>query len=159
MPILIMPYLWLGNYNDCVYLPQNIHVIVNCTDNVPFFHTNVVNLRLPINKTIDEFDIVNLWNSTKMFDDVIKSIMFRKNVMFHCKDGYDSSASTIVAFLMKMNRLSKEDAKKLVKRKVGNTYINLNSYDDAFDIFSINLASKHINIVEIFNTLCDKPVK
>lgn len=154
MPFLIMPYLWLGNYNDSVYIPHNIQVVVNCTSDVPFFHTNVVNLRIPINDKIDEFDIVNLWDSTDAFDDILKSMFFRKNVMFHCKDGYDASASSIVAFLMKMNRLPKKDAQKLILRRVDNQYVDFDKFDDSFDILAIHLVSKSINnIPEMFKNI------
>ena len=129
MPTMILPYLWLGDYNDCVYIPSFSKVVVNCTTDVPFFHRDVVNIRIPLCEHMNEFEKAKLWDNKENFDIILGSIINKQNILFHSKNGFDASSACIVALMMKMNRLPKLSAINSLKYKVSSTYINLKNYD------------------------------
>ncbi len=116
----IMPYLWLGSYNDCVYLPEGIQVVVNCTEDIPFFYEHTTNIRIPIGSEV----CGSTWKDTDAFNKIIESIMSSRDVLIHCKDGMEASGATVAAFFMKMNRLPLDAAVLLVRKRTRLNIIN-----------------------------------
>jgi atypical dual specificity phosphatase len=118
MPIEVIPFLWLGDYNDAQHVSSEIKLIVNCSKNIPFFSYNTTNIRLAIDDTPDDSVLLlKEWIETDLFDNIHNHITQMNNVLIHCQMGRQRSASTIAAFLMKMFMMSKDDAMKAIKDK------------------------------------------
>lgn len=118
MPVEIIPFLFLGNDKDAEHVSIDTRLIINCSKNIPFFSYDSTNIRIPIDDTPDDADVLlDVWTQTDLFDNIINHIMQSRNVLVHCQMGRQRSAATIAAFLIKTLRLSKNDAIKLIKSK------------------------------------------
>lgn len=114
--------IWLGDNeaaNDIVFLKKNnIHVIINCTKNLPFIYENSKNLKdLEKLKTLETFRIpVNDFffenpKDISIMQDYLpqvinfilkKFIIEKKNILIHCHKGKQRSACIMLAILYEL---------------------------------------------------------
>lgn len=136
MPVEIIPFLFLGNYKDAEYVSFNTKLVVNCTKNIPFYSSDTINIRIPIDDTPDDADkLLDVWTQTDLFGNILNHIMQSHDVLVHCQMGRQRSASTIAAFLMKMLRLSKVEAIQLIKSKSREAFFPEPTFDDILTSF------------------------
>ena len=93
----VIDHLYIGNIytalNEDILKEHNIQAVVNCTTDIPFF--------------LDLFDHIL---------DIIKThIDNNENVFVHCRAGVQRSASIVVAYLMKYNKINLEKATTYLK--------------------------------------------
>lgn len=136
MPVEIIPFLFLGNYKDAEHVSLNTKLIVNCTKNIPFFSYDSTNIRISIDDTPDDGEILlNIWTQTDLFDNILNHIMQSHDVLVHCQMGRQRSAATIGAFLMKTLRLSKNDAIQFIKCKSKEAFFPEPTFDHILTSF------------------------
>ena len=136
--------LWLGNSRaalDFNFLKKNnISVIVNCTDEIPFIynimniksispHLHIESTRIPIYDSPLYKDNHKLYISLKDVLRFIKTKFFKehKNILIHCAAGMSRSASVMAAFLfknMKDNQLNNKISDKTLNKLSDNEIMN-----------------------------------
>ena len=94
---------------------KNISVILNVTSHVPFYHESEFTYhRIPI---IDapNVDIKQYFDETyKIIDETLSG---DKKILIHCQAGISRSATIVIAYIMKKNKMKMNDAYKLVHDK------------------------------------------
>lgn len=142
MPIEIFPHLWLGDYKDAEHVPFETKLVVNCTKNIPFFSKDAQNIRIDVDDTPDDTDIMlNAWTKTDLFESMLNHIMQQHDVLVHCQMGRQRSAATIAAFLMWNKLHNKELAIQFIKRKKREAFFPDVNFDKALTLFEQELDS------------------
>ena len=145
MPIEIIPFLFLGDYNDAEHVSLNTKLVINCTRNIPFFSYDSTNIRIPIDDISDDGDmLLNVWTESDLFDNIINHIMQSQDVLIHCQMGRQRSAATMAAFLMKTLKLSKNDAIQLIKSKKKEAFFPEPTFDRVLTSYEYMLNMKSI---------------
>jgi dual specificity MAP kinase phosphatase len=91
---------------------NNMTVILNVTSNIPFyFESEFTYHRIPINDALS-VDIKQYFDETfKIIDDTLTE---NKKILIHCQAGISRSATIVIAYIMKKNKMKMNDAYKLV---------------------------------------------
>jgi len=126
----IILYLNISKITDNIYLSgingassmnklneHNIKCILNCTKNeLNYFENNndMTYMRIPINDTTDQH-IEQYFDSTYKF--IEKCISENKNVLVHCHAGISRSATILIAYFMRKNNISYQEAYDFIKNK------------------------------------------
>jgi predicted protein tyrosine phosphatase len=140
MPIEIIPHLWLGDYKDAEHVSYETKLIVNCTDNIPFFSCDASHIRIEVDDIPeDNHKLFKAWTETDVFESMLNHIMQGHDVLVHCQMGRQRSAATIAAFLMKLNCMSKRDAISLIKTKKREAFFPSINFDEALDLLENSL--------------------
>lgn len=99
----IIPNLWLGDRDDARQIDL-YNVIINCTTELPFYHTNTTNIRINVR---DNGDIKQIDIFKNEILDVIKTIhqhiTQNQKVLVHCGAGQSRSPTTIACYLLYYN--------------------------------------------------------
>lgn len=112
----IISGLYLGGeeiaMNKELLKKNNVSIILNITEHIPFYHEpDFTYYRIPI---IDAHHI----NIKQYFDDTFKIIdsviMDNKKILVHCHAGISRSATIVIAYIMKKNKMKMDEAYKLV---------------------------------------------
>jgi hypothetical protein len=118
------PDLWLGNYKTALdpsfLIDNNIHVIINCTPDLPFIidqlyqenknvdkkfdkinFNNMEFYRIPVNDSLLEKDLILMENYFKLGLPFLvkKYIIQKRNILIHCHAGKQRSAILMAALL------------------------------------------------------------
>ncbi|ELP87533.1 dual specificity protein phosphatase, putative [Entamoeba invadens IP1] len=116
-PTLIVPYLFLGAVNatkDPAFLKTIGIAAILSLGKKPFVESDIQNLFIPIDDS-PSTDLLKIVRECITFinDFVIK----KKGVLVHCEFGISRSASVIIAYLMKKNKMTYKEALKFVTNK------------------------------------------
>ena len=119
-PSQIFNWLYLGTFANACDIDElkrnKITYILNCA--LECINTklpeNIKELHLKIRDT-DDFEIINYFEEANHF--IQKCRKEGCNILVHCKFGISRSPSFIIAYLIKYNKLSVDEALKLVNRK------------------------------------------
>ena len=112
----IIPNLYLGNqYNatDECMAPYNIKAIVNITTEASK-NSKLVNLQIPLEDTPNS-NIMQYFDITYDFIDIF--ISTNQSIYVHCKEGISRSATIVIAYLMRKQKITLEEALTFVKEK------------------------------------------
>lgn len=96
---------------------NNIKYIINCTNTVSnYFENNssLTYLRIPIDDTYNQH-IEQYFDMT--YNTIEQAIKENKNVLVHCHAGVSRSVTIVIAYLMRKNNLTYEQARTFVKSK------------------------------------------
>ncbi|BFZ18427.1 hypothetical protein BsWGS_21466 [Bradybaena similaris] len=125
-PSEILEFLYLGSEwnasNLEELLEKGIGYILNVTREIDnffegkfqYFNVRVVD--------VDESDLLKHWDKTYKF--ISKARSHNSKVLVHCKMGVSRSASTVMAFIMKDQRLTVNEAFQFVKERRGCVHPN-----------------------------------
>lgn len=109
----IIPGLWLGNYKsalDVDFLSKNnINVIINCTQHIPFVNQiedelnidKIETYRIPVNDSLLECDFLLMQDYFKIIIPLLlrKYTIEKKRILIHCHAGKQRSAILTAALL------------------------------------------------------------
>jgi len=117
-----MPGLWLGNIkiaqNLSFFETNNIHCVINCSKDIPFYCNKCENIRISVNDDLKISEINKLYEYFDKAADFINSrLLDNKNILVHCYAGKQRSASIIVVYLMKYCDLSLKNSIIVLKSK------------------------------------------
>jgi protein-tyrosine phosphatase len=118
----VMPGLWLGNIkiaqNLSFFETNNIHCVINCSKDIPFYCNKCENIRISVNDDLKISEINKLYEYFDKAADFINSrLLDNKNILVHCYAGKQRSASIIVVYLMKYCDLSLKNSIIVLKSK------------------------------------------
>jgi hypothetical protein len=141
----IIPGLWLGNFKSAINISflknNNIHFILNCTQNTPFFYDvynkkitqslqHIETYRIPVNDNLQELDFIIM---EKYFKTIIPILIHKytnekKNILIHCQAGKQRSAIVVAALLkvlvdnnlITINEISKNIPTKIQFKRIYN---------------------------------------
>jgi len=115
----IISGLYLGGdesaLNKKLLKENNVSTILNVTSHIPFYHeTEFTYHRIPI---IDNpgVDIKQYFDETfKIIDETITN---NKKILIHCQAGISRSATIVIAYIMRKNKITMNEAQKIVHTK------------------------------------------
>ena len=115
---LIIKNLWLGNYKAAFdlnfLLKQNIHYIVNVSDDVPCIFGHINYMQIPIK----DKNICHDQSMPKVIDQALKFIHYglsqNQGVLVHCVHGRHRSAGIAMAYLIKYCSMCYSDSKSYI---------------------------------------------
>lgn len=109
----ILNHLYIGNIytalNKDMLREHNIEVVVNCTTDIPFLETDFIKdgYRCPLEDDKSKEQIDNMLASLdSILDTINKHIENNQKVFVHCRAGVQRSATIVVGYLMKYNKMS-----------------------------------------------------
>lgn len=151
----IIPYVYLGNYkaakDDQFIKDKNIKAILNCTKDIPNYHTQtgIEYMRIPIDDSLLQEDIKKLYDFFPCIIQFIKkhAEIQKQNILIHCYAGRQRSAASVAAYLMHTKNYNPLEACKYIvdKRKEAFHYgLSLN--------FENSLKKFHKNKKDIFHS-------
>ena len=118
----ILPNLWLGNarasMSEQFIAEKQIHVVFNCTKNLPFSPMIPIKYRIPVDDNLEEEEIRNmeLWSSEIAFK-IIAEYKQGRHILVHCMAGMQRSAASVAFMLITHLHMRGKDAMKMIKEK------------------------------------------
>lgn len=122
------PYrLWIGSERDSrnpdAARRHGVHLIVNCTKNLPFKVPDVDTARVPVDDHPDQSDVM-VTHLPRVVATIDKHLNMGHGVLVHCYAGVSRSASVVAAFLMYKEGLTPRQAINRVKKLKPETFQN-----------------------------------
>ena len=118
----VIDHLYIGNIytalNEDILKEHNIQAVVNCTTDIPFLECDFIKdgYRCALEDDKSEEQMENMLDLFDHILDIIKThIDNNENVFVHCRAGVQRSASIVVAYLMKYNKINLEKATTYLK--------------------------------------------
>ncbi len=142
----ILPNLFLGNIEssrDINFLTNNnIHSIVNCTENEPFHpyfnNESRYTLRIDVKDNREPENLQKFYEQIYMAVDYIDSnIKNGNNVLVHCYWGFMRSATIVAAYLIKKHNLTPNEAINFIKEKRPMSLNSMYNFNDLLDRYYI----------------------
>ncbi|XP_026803210.2 protein phosphatase Slingshot homolog 3 isoform X1 [Pangasianodon hypophthalmus] len=118
-PSKILDYLYLGSEWNAANFEElqknNVGYILNVTMEIDnFFPESYTYMNIRV-YDVESTDLLSHWNNTYMF--INEARKSGQSVLVHCKMGVSRSASTVIAFLMKQQGWTLEDALNHVRER------------------------------------------
>ncbi|MCI4379612.1 hypothetical protein PGIGA_G00230180 [Pangasianodon gigas] len=118
-PSKILEYLYLGSEWNAANFEElqknNVGYILNVTMEIDnFFPESFTYMNIRV-YDVESTDLLSHWNNTYMF--INEARKSGQSVLVHCKMGVSRSASTVIAFLMKQQGWTLEDALNHVRER------------------------------------------
>lgn len=120
----IIPGLWLGNRRaseDSEFLQKNnIHVVFNCTKDLPF--SPIISpqgrYRIPVHDNLEEEEIANMerWSKEIVYK-LLQEYKSGKAILVHCMAGMQRSAAAVAMMLIAHLRIHALDAYQYIKER------------------------------------------
>lgn len=118
-PSFIIDGLYLGPYTSAqskdILDELSINTIINMTSEYPNFYQNQYSyINIKLHDTMDEDIYSHFDKLANIIDNLIKN---KKNVLVHCAAGQSRSASIVLAYFIKIKKMSLKSAISFVKEK------------------------------------------
>lgn len=116
----IIKGVWVGDMNaalDKKFLKKNkIGAVINCTRDVPTPFKGIEYLRLKMNDSLQQEDVVRMIHFLPY---AVKFLEMNrhKNVLVHCHAGMQRSATIVTAYIANKYKVSVDDAINIVLKK------------------------------------------
>lgn len=139
----MQPYnLWVGSERDSANAAaakrNGVTLVVNCTRNLPQPLQGVAHVRVPVDDTPDDADVMlrHLWDAVRHID---THLLRGGGVLVHCYAGISRSASVAAAYLMWREGLTPAEAVARVQRDKPETFSNGLNFARALNGFHAQL--------------------
>lgn len=115
----IIPGLFLGGeeaaLNKTKLKEMNVTTILNITDHIPFhYESDFTYHRIPITDSLN-INIRQYFEQTyEIIDNIIEN---KQKILVHCYAGISRSATIVIAYIMKKNKMKMNDAYQIVHKK------------------------------------------
>lgn len=151
----IIPNLYIGNIDSANNLSfikkKKIKVIINCSNKIPNFFENKLELeyyRIPVDDSLLEEDINKMQSLLPQYVNIIdQSLLNNKPVLVHCYAGRQRSACLIAAYLMYKYKYSLDEVYKFILSKRPETF----HYGKSFNFHKALINYKKNNNIDKLN--------
>lgn len=108
--VLMLPRVWVGNekasINKTFFETEKITAVLNMTPTIPnmfVYDSNIEYTRVPLYDSVKKRDWKKMYEYMPFITEFIykNSVIEGKNVLVHCRLGYQRSCTALVAYLMK----------------------------------------------------------
>tara|TARA_B100000963_G_C22635497_1_gene677352 strand:- start:4204 stop:4704 length:501 start_codon:yes stop_codon:yes gene_type:complete len=134
----IIPNIFLGNKNSAsnVNLLNKIYLVVNCSEDIPFYSDKTRNFRVdvPDNLSLD-CNLRILVYINQILPIMYKCYNEKKPVLVHCRAGMHRSATVVACFLIKYFNFSKDCAIQFIKSKRHIAFFPGPNFDLSLELF------------------------
>jgi len=126
MAIEIISGLYLGNkidsHNTIFLKSRKIKVIINTTNEIPFFkdceNLGIQCIRVPISTDYDKYNDEYYYQFRDLCKLIDLKLLQNKNILVHCSSGKTRASTLIIAYLMfKLRKLETSKIYKLLETK------------------------------------------
>lgn len=118
-PSKICDYIYLGSYQNAINQLElkklQIKFILNCAHECP--NTPIKNIRYKHIKLYDDPHCDLSQHFSAAFSFINEAINSKSNILIHCAMGVSRSSAILIAYLMKHQRMSFQDAYWFVKKR------------------------------------------
>lgn len=141
MPVEIIPGLWLGNESDSqsyfLIKEKNIHVIINCTANLPFLmgEEHLEKKRFSILDSPQENHKM-YQNLEYMTHFINRSLNKNHNILIHSEKGYQRAPTLIAAYFIRYGKVNANMAIKYIQNKLPSAFRPQATFDFALGQFA-----------------------
>ena len=114
----IISNLLIGNSNDAQNESENFDLIINCTENIPFYTKNekIKLIRIEIKDLFEEND--SMYNYFEFTSDLINEYLINnKKILVHCQQGMSRSVTIVAAYFIKYQNMNVSNVIKFLKSK------------------------------------------
>jgi len=140
----IIPNIYLGNKNsakDCNLINQ-LTLIVNCTENIPFYFTdkkiNRFRVSVPDDQSLDSnLRIITYINP--ILPVIHRCYLKKKKILIHCRAGSQRSATLMACYLIKYHNFTKDMAITYIRSKRSIVFFPGPNFNITLEIFSKKL--------------------
>jgi dual specificity MAP kinase phosphatase len=136
----ILPGLWLGNRKASVseeFIRSNgIHVVFNCTKDLPFSPIIPIQYRIPLDDNLKEDEIRNMerWSNEIVYS-ILSEYHKGRPILVHCMAGMQRSAAAVAMVLIAELRISGLQAYQMIKEKRSIAFHPRANFGRAIDYF------------------------
>ena len=136
----IIPGIYLGNKNSAndYNLVKNISLIVNCTEDIPFYFSDLKINRFRVSVPDDQSLDSNLRILTYI-NPILPAIHTcytqKKKILIHCRAGSQRSATLLACYLIKYHNFTKDMAITFIKSKRSITFFPGPNFNITLEIF------------------------
>jgi dual specificity MAP kinase phosphatase len=114
----IINNVWIGSAADSVskafMREKDVHMIINCTRDIPFRFKRVINMRVPVDDN-PAYENVMAQALPQAVDAIEMGVASGRGILVHCYAGQQRSSTVVAAYLMKTLGLEPERAVSLIK--------------------------------------------
>lgn len=142
----IIPGLFLGNSIDSEKM-MHVDLMVNCTQNLPFFPDTGRNIRIPVQDNGEHEEVVRLAHilaDLVILRDIKATLERRQIVLVHCKMGQQRSAAVVAAYLMFAHLLTPSDAITFVRSRKPDAFFQRANFEGALIILREQMCSDSV---------------
>ena len=137
----IIPNILLGNKNSAkdYKLLNNLELIVNCTEDIPFYFIEKHINRFRVSVPDDQSMYTNLKIITyidKILPTIQEYYLKNKKILIHCRAGSQRSATLLACYLIKYHHLTKDMAITYISSKRGIAFFPGPNFNITLEIFS-----------------------
>lgn len=131
----IISGLWVGDIDIMLHKKfikeNNINIIINCTQQIPFPEVDVTKIRIPFSDRLEnDIDLLKQ-NKDKILEFIFNQLDV-DNILICCYDGLNISPFIVAIFLIKYGEITKEDVRSIIRTK--NNTITLDYDNNLFDL-------------------------
>lgn len=147
MPTEILPYLWIGDYKDCMDINflhnQHIETIVNCTKEVQFLDDpefrDIKRIRIPVDDrpsvSYADDNMIMYHSVYDVVTTIHNNIINESAVLVHCQAGKQRSATVIACYLIRYGKVDVATAIQYIRSKRPKCFRPSNNFELALNKF------------------------
>jgi len=128
MLVEILPHIWIGSLNslnnNIFFTDKSIRCVINLEKDMKFMEGEVSYTPI-VQKNILKYNIIKMseyLNKATLY--LYNNIKKSQSVLIVCKKGNLKSPVLILAYLIRYSSLDKEVAKKIIKTKITDSFLN-----------------------------------
>lgn len=137
----IIPNIYVGNKNSAkdYNLVKNLTLIVNCTEDIPFYFRekkiNRFRVSVPDDQSLDS-NLRIITYIKPILPTIHKCYLDKKKILIHCRAGSQRSATLLACYLIKYHNFTKDMAITYIRSKRGITFFPGPNFNITLEIFS-----------------------
>ena len=142
----IIPNIYLGSKNSATdkSLLDKIDLVINCSQEIPFFSSKTKNLRVDVPDNLSLQCNLNILVYLHKFMPIIMDYYDNnKRILIHCRAGMQRSATVVACFLMKKFRFNKDTSIQFIRAKRPIAFFPGPNFNLSLELFQRDLENRN----------------